>query len=149
VIGTELKGISFFNKKSSAQVKSALLIAGLMAEGITIVEEKVKSRDHTEKLLKEMGADIEIEENDTYKVIVKSGKELDPVEVIDVPADPSSAAFFVAAALIVPNSEVLLKDVLVNETRDGFYRKLKEVGADVEYIQYQRKSRGKNSRYLR
>jgi 3-phosphoshikimate 1-carboxyvinyltransferase len=140
VIGRKLKGIKFFNKKSSAQVKSALLIAGLMAEGETTVEEKIKSRDHTEKLLKSMGADINVEEGDIYRVTIKSGKELEAIDLIDVPADPSSAAFFVAAALIVPNSEVLLKDVLVNETRDGFYRKLKEVGANIEYLNIREKA---------
>ncbi len=140
VVGSELKGIRFFNKKSSAQVKSALLIAGLMAEGETIVEEKIKSRDHTEKLLIAMGADIEIEESDKYVVKIKSGKELTAIDVIDVPADPSSAAFFVAASLIVPNSEVLLKDVLVNKTRDGFYRKLIEAGANIEYINVREKA---------
>jgi 3-phosphoshikimate 1-carboxyvinyltransferase len=140
VVGNRLKGIKFFNKKSSAQVKSALLIAGLMADGETVVEEKIKSRDHTEKILKEMGADITVEEGDGYRVKIKSGKELSPIELIDVPADPSSAAFFVGASLIVPNSEVLLKDVLINETRDGFYRKLMEVGADIEYTNIREKA---------
>ncbi|NPA53312.1 MAG: 3-phosphoshikimate 1-carboxyvinyltransferase [Aquificae bacterium] len=131
--GQELTGIEFFNKKSSAQVKSALLIAGCLTDKCVSVVEKIKSRDHTEKMLFAMGADIQIEEKERYKVSIKGKKELNPVE-IDVPADPSSAAFFAAAAAIVPDSEILLKDVLVNPTRDGFYRKLKEMGAEVFYI---------------
>ena len=139
VRGKRLTGIEFFNKKSSAQVKSALLIAGLLSEGKTTVVEKVKSRDHTEKMLSAMGADIQIEEKtDLYQVSIKGKKELKPVD-IDVPADPSSAAFFAAAASIVPDSEVLLKDVLINPTRDGFFRKLMEMGAEVEYLKEREK----------
>ena len=137
--GNRLKGLKFFNEKTSAQVKSALLLAGLNAEGETIVEEPVKSRDHTEKMLLSMGADIKIEENNIYKVSIKSGKSLSPIE-IDVPADPSSAAFFAAAAVIVPGSELTLKDVLINPTRDGFFRKLKEMGADIEYTNIREKA---------
>ena len=137
--GNRLKGLKFFNEKTSAQVKSALLLAGLNAEGETIVEEPVKSRDHTEKMLLSMGADIKIEENNIYKVSIKSGKSLSPIE-IDVPADPSSAAFFAAAAVIVPGSELTLKDVLINPTRDGFFRKLKEMGTDIEYTNIREKA---------
>ena len=138
--GQNLKGIKFFNKKSSAQVKSAILLAGLNADGETEVEEPYKSRDHTEKLLKAMGVNLEIKENGSYKVKI-NGKidKLNPVD-IDVPADPSSSAFFVAAAILVPNSEILLKDVLVNPTRDGFFRKLKEMGAKVEYLNLREKA---------
>ncbi len=138
--GGNLKGISFFNKKSSAQVKSAILLAGLNANGKTEIEEPVKSRNHTEKLLKAMGVNLKIEEKDNYKVILDGNVEkLNPIE-IDVPADPSSAAFFVAAAVIVPNSEILLKDVLVNPTRDGFFRKLKDMGANIEYLNLREKA---------
>ena len=138
--GGDLKGIKFFNKKSSAQVKSAILLAGLNATGDTEVEEPIKSRDHTEKLLIAMGVPLEIKEEETYKVKLKEKVEkLNPVE-IDVPADPSSAAFFAAAAIIVPNSEILLKDVLVNPTRDGFFRKLKEMGAEIEYLNNREKA---------
>ncbi|GAB6072115.1 3-phosphoshikimate 1-carboxyvinyltransferase [Venenivibrio stagnispumantis] len=131
--GGNLKGIEFFNEKSSAQVKSALLLAGLYAQGKTTITEPIISRDHTEKMLKSMGADITIEQDEFYKVSINPSGELNPIE-IDVPADPSSAAFFIAAATIVPNSEILLKDVLINKTRDGFIRKLKEMGANIEYI---------------
>ncbi len=132
VRGSDLKGINFFNKKASAQVKSALLIAGLMAEGETTVVEPYKSRDHTEKMLKAMGADIHMYQQGEYTVQIKKTERLYPVD-IDVPADPSSAAFFAAAAVILPDSELLLKDVLINPTRDGFFRKIKQMGAFVEY----------------
>jgi len=138
--GGNLKGISFFNKKSSAQVKSAILLAGLNADGKTEIEEPVKSRNHTEKLLKAMGVNLKVKEEENYKVILDGNIEkLNPIE-IDVPADPSSAAFFVAAAVIVPNSEILLKDVLVNPTRDGFFRKLKDMGANIEYLNLREKA---------
>lgn len=138
--GGNLKGISFFNKKSSAQVKSAILLAGLNADGKTEIEEPVKSRNHTEKLLKAMGVNLKVKEEENYKIILDGNIEkLNPIE-IDVPADPSSAAFFVAAAVIVPNSEILLKDVLVNPTRDGFFRKLKDMGANIEYLNLREKA---------
>ncbi len=139
VRGNNLSGIEFFNKKSSAQVKSAILLAGLLTEDKTCVVERVKSRDHTEKMLLGMGADITVEEeNKEYKVCITGKKELSPVE-IDVPADPSSAAFFAAAAAIVPDSEILLKDVLINPTRDGFFRKLREMGVEVLYLEEREK----------
>ncbi|MEZ0324089.1 MAG: 3-phosphoshikimate 1-carboxyvinyltransferase [Hydrogenothermaceae bacterium] len=136
VRGGNLKGIEFFNEKSSAQVKSALIIAGLYAEGKTTVIEPVISRDHTEKMLISMGANISTEiYNNEYRVSITYTDKLEPIKV-DVPADPSSAAFFVAAAVLVKNSQIKLKDVLVNPTRDGFFRKLKEMGADIEYINH-------------
>ncbi|WP_457625762.1 3-phosphoshikimate 1-carboxyvinyltransferase [Persephonella sp.] len=140
VRGSSLKGIKFFNQKASAQVKSALLIAGLNADGETTVEEPYKSRDHTEKMLKAMGAGIKISNGKIYSVSVTKTDSLFPVD-IDVPADPSSAAFFAAAAVMVPDSEIVLKDVLVNPTRDGFFRKLKEMGAEIEYTNVREKTR--------
>ncbi|MDQ7055015.1 MAG: 3-phosphoshikimate 1-carboxyvinyltransferase [Persephonella sp.] len=132
VRGSKLKGISFFNEKASAQVKSALIIAGMNAEGETVIEEPFKSRDHTEKMLQFMGAPITVSEGDVYRVTIKTTERLNPIDV-EVPADPSSAAFFAAAALIVPDSSLILKEVLVNPTRDGFFRKLQEMGADIRY----------------
>ncbi len=132
VRGSKLKGVSFFNEKASAQVKSALLIAGMNAEGKTIIEEPFKSRDHTEKMLQFMGAPITVSEGEVYRVTVKTTERLNPIDV-EVPADPSSAAFFAAAAVIVPNSSLVLEEVLVNPTRDGFFRKLKEMGAEISY----------------
>ncbi len=137
--GGNLKGIEFFNKKSSAQVKSALLLAGLKAEGETVVKEPVKSRDHTEKMLNAMGVNLSITEGEKYEVKITKQNKLNPIE-IDVPADPSSAAFFVAAALLVPDSELILKDVLVNPTRDGFLRKVKDMNGNIEYLNIREKA---------
>lgn len=134
VRGGKLKGIEFFNEKSSAQVKSALLIAGMYASGTTTVIEPIISRNHTENMLLGMGANLIIEYGQNeYRVSISKIDKLDPID-INIPADPSSAAFFAAAASIVKGSQIKLKDVLVNPTRDGFFRKLKEMGADIEYI---------------
>lgn len=131
--GGSLKGITYFNEKMSAQVKSAILLAGLYAKGTTQIIEPIVSRDHTEKMLNWMGANIKTEINlESYTVKISQTDKLKPIH-INVPADPSSAAFFAAASAIVPKSEIILKDVLVNPTRDGFFRKLKEMGVDIEY----------------
>ncbi len=131
--GGSLKGITYFNEKMSAQVKSAILLAGLYAKGTTQIIEPIVSRDHTEKMLNWMGANIKTEINlESYTVKISQTDKLKPIH-INVPADPSSAAFFAAGAAIVPKSEIILKDVLVNPTRDGFFRKLKEMGVDIEY----------------
>jgi len=132
--GGNLRGIEFFNERASAQVKSALLLAGLTTSRKTTVIEPVMSRDHTERMLKSMGANIKTEfDEGGYRVHIFGGKELNAID-IDVPADPSSAAFFVAGAVLVEGSEVILEEVLVNPTRDGFFRKLKQMGANIEYI---------------
>ena len=134
VRGGRLKGISFFNKKASAQVKSALLLAGLHAEGITEVEEPYLSRDHTERMLQLFEVDLTvIPAEGGILVKLKGGQQPKGDKDIFVPADPSSAAFFAAAAVLLPGSKLLLKDVLINPTRDGFFRKLKEMGANIEY----------------
>ena len=132
VRGGKLKGLDHFNEKSSAQVKSALLIAGLRAEGRTSVTEPVKSRDHTERMLRAFG--VEVEESKTERgfcVSVGGGKTLEGTEIL-CPADPSSASFFVALCLL-SGGELTLEEVLVNPTRDGFFRKVKEMGAEVRY----------------
>jgi len=134
VRGGKLKGISFFNKKASAQVKSALLLAGLHAQGTTEVKEPYLSRDHTERLLKLYEVPVEVKKDkEGITVRVEGGYQPKGGKEIVVPADPSSAAFFAALAVLLPGSELILKDVLVNPTRDGFFRKLKEMGADIEY----------------
>ncbi len=134
VRGGKLKGIAFFNKKASAQVKSALLLAGLYAEGVTEVEEPYLSRDHTERMLKLYGVEItEIPLERGVLVKLRGGQQPKGDFLIDVPADPSSAAFFAAAATLLKGSHLVLKDVLVNPTRDGFFRKLRQMGADIEY----------------
>ena len=132
VRGGNLKGIDFFNEKSSAQVKSAVLIAGLRAEGQTLVKEKVKSRDHTERMFKAFGVDVEVSESDLYEVKVKGGQDLKGTEVF-CPADPSSASFFCALCVLSPEGDLRLSNVLVNPTRDRFFKKLREMGAEIYY----------------
>ena len=132
--GGKLRGISFFNKKASAQVKSSLILAGLRAEGTTEILEPVLSRDHTERMLRSFGVElVSLAEERGHIVKVKGGQSLKATDIY-CPADPSSASFFCALALLAPQGELLLKDVLVNPTRDGFYRKLIEMGAQIEYV---------------
>jgi 3-phosphoshikimate 1-carboxyvinyltransferase len=118
----------------SAQVKSAVLIAGLHAAGETTVIEKEASRDHTERMLRYFGADVGTKTVDRQThITVKGHAELEGREV-RVPGDPSSAAFLAAAALIVPGSDVLIEGVLANPTRTGLYVTLQEMGGDVQFL---------------
>lgn len=118
----------------SAQVKSAILLAGLAAAGETTVIEREPTRDHTERMLRYLGADIRsVRENGLTRITVKGHAELEGRD-ITVPGDPSSAAFIAAAALIVPDSEVTIEGVLVNPTRTGFYLTLQEMGGDVAFL---------------
>ena len=118
----------------SAQLKSAILIAGLHAAGATTVIEAEATRDHTERMLRHFGAEVTAVERDGLRAItVKGDGELEGRTVV-VPGDPSSAAFLVAAALIVPGSEITIEGVLVNPTRTGFYTTLREMGADVAFL---------------
>lgn len=117
----------------SAQVKSAVLLAGLNAPGQTVVIEKEATRDHTERMLAGFGAEISTEETDKGRVITLTGQpELKP-QVIAVPRDPSSAAFPVCAALITPGSDVLVPGIGLNPTRAGLFTTLREMGADLAY----------------
>ncbi|TMV15401.1 3-phosphoshikimate 1-carboxyvinyltransferase [Arenibacterium halophilum] len=117
----------------SAQVKSAVLLAGLNAPGQTVVIEKEATRDHTERMLAGFGAEITTEETEEGRVITLTGQpELKP-QVIAVPRDPSSAAFPVCAALIVPGSDVLVPGIGLNPTRAGLFTTLREMGADLSY----------------
>ncbi|ADC90142.1 3-phosphoshikimate 1-carboxyvinyltransferase [Thermocrinis albus DSM 14484] len=133
VRGGTLKGISFFNVKASAQVKSAILLAGLGAEGYTQVEEPVLSRDHTERMLKLFGVEVLTLDTEKGRMVKIEGGQIPKSAEVFCPADPSSAAFFVALALLVDDSEVLLKDVMVNPTRDGFFRKVRQMGGEIYY----------------
>ena len=118
----------------SAQVKSAILIAGLMAAGETTVIEKEVTRDHTERMLRFFGAHVRTElKDDLTHITVKGDAEMVGRDVT-VPGDPSSAAFLVCAALLVPGSDVTIEGVLVNETRTGLYTTLKEMGGDVAFL---------------
>ena len=116
---------------ASAQVKSAVLLAGLNAPGETIVIEGAATRDHTERMLRAFGASLSVEEGPDGRIICLTGQpELIP-QAIAVPRDPSSAAFPVAAGLIAPGSDVLVPDVCLNPTRAGLYATLAEMGADL------------------
>ena len=133
---SKLKGIHYESPVASAQVKSSILLAGLYAEGETSVTEPFLSRNHTEIMLKGFGADI-TSVNTT--ATIKPANELYACD-ITVPGDISSAAYFIAAALIVPGSELLIKNVLINPTRDGLISVCKAMGGNIEIINERRQS---------
>ena len=126
--------ISYRLPVASAQVKSAVLLAGLNIAGITEVIEPVPTRDHSERMLRGFGADLTVDvDTDGVRHIRLMGEaELQPQQ-IEVPGDPSSAAFFVVAALITPGSEVTVTHVGMNPTRTGIYKMLEAMGADLTY----------------
>ena len=128
--GTTLRSIDYTLPVASAQVKSAVLLAGLHASGTTIVREPMLSRDHTERMLPLFGAKLSIVNEEGLRVIRVEPSSLTGCTV-DVPADPSSAAFFWAGAAMVADSSVMTKDVCLNETRIGFLRTLERMGANV------------------
>ena len=131
--GTDkLKGIVYNSPLASAQVKSCVLLAGLNAEGKTTYTENFISRNHTENLLKYLGAEIKTETKDKYSVTVQKSKM--EAKDIYVPGDISSAAFFIVAALITPNSDIILKNVGLNPTRDGIIKVAKRMGANIEIL---------------
>jgi 3-phosphoshikimate 1-carboxyvinyltransferase len=116
---------------ASAQVKSAVLLAGLNTPGLTSVVEPVATRDHSERMLAGFGAEVTIGEEDGARVIAVRGEaELKPQRIV-VPGDPSSAAFPLVAALLVPGSEVTIENVGINPTRAGLLTVLREMGADI------------------
>ena len=118
---------------ASAQIKSAILLAGLNAPGDTVVIESEPTRDHSERMLAGFGAQIRTETTpDGHKITLTGRPELRP-QPVAVPRDPSSAAFPVAAALIVPGSEIRVPGVSRNPTRDGLYVTLLEMGADITF----------------
>ncbi|WP_100261084.1 3-phosphoshikimate 1-carboxyvinyltransferase [Qipengyuania seohaensis] len=119
---------------ASAQVKSAVLLAGLNTPGTTTVIEPVPTRDHTERMLRAFGVEVTVEEIDGEKNISVTGPvDMNPCD-IEVPGDPSSAAFFAVAASIVPGSDLVIENVGLNPTRDGIFRVLKQMGADIDYL---------------
>jgi 3-phosphoshikimate 1-carboxyvinyltransferase len=120
---------------ASAQLKSAVLLAGLAAPGETIVIEKEATRDHTEKMLTHFGAQVRVEPHGAHgrKITLTGRPELSPAS-LQVPADPSSAAFPLAAALIVPGSEIVLEGVMMNPLRTGLFLTLREMGANIETL---------------
>ncbi|MDE2412844.1 MAG: 3-phosphoshikimate 1-carboxyvinyltransferase, partial [Sphingomonadales bacterium] len=119
---------------ASAQVKSAVLLAGLNTPGITTVIEPVPTRDHSERMLRGFGADLTVEEVGGARAIrIRGEAELKP-QAIAVPGDPSSAAFFIVAALIVPGSDVLIENVGLNPTRAGIVGVLRQMGGQIEEV---------------
>ncbi|NNL89310.1 MAG: 3-phosphoshikimate 1-carboxyvinyltransferase [Marinicaulis sp.] len=130
----QLKGIEYRSPVASAQVKSAVLIAGLFASGVTTFYEPAPTRDHTERMLAAFGASIDVSDatGGGRVVTFKGGQRLSATEII-VPGDPSSAAFLAAAALIMPGSDITIENVLVNPHRTGFYNTLEDMGADVTF----------------
>lgn len=124
--------IEYRTPVASAQIKSAVLLAGLAAPGETIVIEKEASRDHTELMLKHFGAQVNVEPEGAHgrRITLTGQPELKAANVV-VPADPSSAAFPLVAALIVPGSDVTLTDVMTNPLRTGLLTTLREMGADI------------------
>ncbi len=128
VHGGSLRGVTYRPPMASAQVKSAVLMAGLSAEGATTVVEPAASRDHTERMLAAMGADVEV---DGLTITLRPGRTL-RARSMRVPGDFSSAAFLLVAALLVEGSEVLAAGVLLNPTRTGLLEALAAMGADIE-----------------
>lgn len=125
--GSPLKAIDYKMPVASAQVKSAILLAGLRAEGTTIVREREVSRDHTERMLRQFGADISVEDG---VISFEGGQALTGTHV-NVPGDISSAAFFLVAGAITENSRIVMNNVGVNETRDGIIEVLQNMGAQM------------------
>jgi len=124
--------IEYATPVASAQIKSAVLLAGLNSPGRTVVIEREASRDHTEKMLTHFGARVTVEPHDDVgrRITLEGRPCLRPAEVL-VPADPSSAAFPLAAALIVPGSDVLIESVMINPLRCGLLETLLQMGADI------------------
>ena len=127
ITGTKLHGIDYKMPVASAQVKTAIILAGLYAYGETVIHEIEKSRDHTELMLSAMGADLTV---DNLDITVKPTNDLTAVNV-DVPGDISSAAFFLVLGAIMPNSQITVTNVGINPTRTGIIDVLKDMGADI------------------
>jgi 3-phosphoshikimate 1-carboxyvinyltransferase len=125
--GGALHGISFVNEKASAQVKSAILLAGLRAQGEVEVVEPRASRDHSENMLRAFGCDVE---TDGETIRLGERRTLTATNV-EIPGDPSSAAFAIVAALIVPGSDLCIRNVMTNPLRTGLFKTLQEMGGDI------------------
>ena len=129
--GSPLHGIRYQSPVASAQVKSCILLAGLYADSPVTVTEPALSRDHTERMLTQLGAKLSVfSDNGLPAVTIEPGPHLEAVS-FDVPGDISSAAYFLVAAALVPGSELTLKNVGINPTRDGILRVLQDMDADI------------------
>ena len=129
IFGSNLQGIDYQSQIASAQVKSCVLLAGIYASGTTTYKEIYPSRNHTEILLSQMGADIDIKNS----IISIKSSELKPAN-IEIPGDISSAAFFIVASLIVPNSKIIIKNAGLNPTRSGILKVAQNMGANIEIL---------------
>lgn len=136
--GSRLEAFDYVSPIASAQVKSAILLAGLYASGETSVKEPAKSRDHTERMLRFFG--VEISEQG-LKVSLRGRQKLRAQGLLEIPSDISSAAFFMVAASIVPGSDLVIKNIGVNPTRTGIIDILREMGADIT-LQNEREQAG-------
>lgn len=130
ITGHPLKPIHYLSPVSSAQVKSCVLLAGMYADGITKVTEPYLSRNHSELMLRSFGADV-ISEGTTAAI---TGNPVLEGQNVIVPGDISSAAYFIAAGLLIPGSEILIKDVGINPTRDGILKVCADMGADIQLL---------------
>lgn len=130
ITGHSLKPIHYLSPVSSAQVKSCVLLAGMYADGITKVTEPYLSRNHSELMLRSFGADV-ISEGTTAAI---TGNPVLEGQKVIVPGDISSAAYFIAAGLLIPGSEILIKDVGINPTRDGILKVCADMGADIQLL---------------
>jgi 3-phosphoshikimate 1-carboxyvinyltransferase len=127
VTGTQIHGIDYELKIASAQIKTAIIMAGLSAEGTTRITGEIGSRDHTERLLPHFGVKMDVTEN---HISILGGQEMTANQVI-VPGDPSTAAFWVGTASIIPNSKIEMHNISLNPTRIGFLEVLKRMGAKI------------------
>ena len=139
MISTELPIAINYRAGVSAQLKSAVILAGLNSYGTTTIIENEKSRDHTENILKLISNAIKIKKNKKKFILIEGKKTLNPLN-IKVPGDPSSAAFFVALTLLKENSLLKINNVGLNPTRTGFYRILKKGGANISYIKMKKEN---------
>jgi 3-phosphoshikimate 1-carboxyvinyltransferase len=130
---SDLLPIEYQLPVASAQIKSAILLAGLHASGATSVIEPEATRDHTERMLRYFGGQVTIGVREGKRLITVGGNAELEGRSVEVPSDPSSAAFLTAAALMVPQSQVRIEGVLINPTRTGFYTTLREMGADLVF----------------
>jgi len=134
--GSQLNPFQYTLPVASAQVKSALLLAGLYAKGETVIKEPLSTRDHTERMLEIMQADIKIS---SPEITIKGGIELKSTDIF-IPGDISSAAYFIIAASILKDSQIIIKQVGVNPTRIGIIEILNKMGAKIDILNYQIKS---------
>lgn len=139
ILGGRLKPIKYRSKIASAQVKTCVLLAGLFAEGLTRLTEPVKSRDHTERMLRQFGCKLKIR---GCKVTVRGPVKLKSLRIINIPGDISSAAFFIAAGCVLPGIKIVIEDVGLNPTRTGLLDLLKRMGADVKVSRYRSRVTG-------